>query len=74
MEQKQPAAALAAYKRSMEINPKRLNGLLGAARAAREAGDETLARTFYQELLQFAGGGTRQPALQEARTWLAQQR
>lgn len=74
MEQKQPSEALAAYKRSMELYPKRFNGLLGAARAARELGDEALARAFYQELLQVAGGGTRQPALKEAQDYLAQRR
>ena len=48
MEQKQPAEALAAYKRSMELYPRRFNSLLGAARAARALGDEAQARTFYQ--------------------------
>ncbi len=71
MEQNQPTEALAAYRRSMVLCPKRFNGLLGAARAARAFGDATLARTFYQELLDVAGGGTRQPALKEARTYLA---
>jgi tetratricopeptide (TPR) repeat protein len=74
MEHKQPAEALAAYKRSMELYPRSFNGLLSAARAARALGDETLARTFYQELLQVAGGGTRQPALKEAQTYVAQRR
>lgn len=72
MEQKQPAEALVAYKRSIELYPKRFNGLLGAARAARDAGDETLARAFYQELLQVGDGGARQPALKEAQSYLAQ--
>jgi tetratricopeptide (TPR) repeat protein len=71
MEQKQPADALAAYKRSMELYPRRFNGLLGAARAARALGDASLARTFYQELLKVADGGTRQPALKEARNYVA---
>lgn len=74
MEQKQPAEALAAYKRSMELYPRRFNGLLGAARAARALGDETQARTFYQQLLEVADGGVRQPALKEAQTYVAQQR
>jgi len=74
MEQKQPAEALAAYKRSMELYPKRFNSLLGAAQATRALGDESLARTFYQELLDVAGGGTRQPALKEARSYVAQRR
>jgi uncharacterized protein HemY len=73
MEQKQPAEALVAYKRSLELYPRRFNGLLGAARAAHALGDETLARTFYQELLEVADGGTRQPALKEAQSYVAQQ-
>jgi tetratricopeptide (TPR) repeat protein len=72
MEQKQPAEALASYKQSMELYPKRFNSLLGAARAARALGDDSLARAFYQELLEVADGGTREPALKEARSYVAQ--
>lgn len=74
MEQKQPAEAIAFYKRSIELYPRRFNGLLGAARAARSLGDESLARTFYQELLEVADGGTRQPALKEAQSYVAKRR
>jgi hypothetical protein len=74
MEQKQPGEALASYQRSMELYPKRFNGLLGAARAAHALGDESRARTFYQELLEIADGGTRQPALDEAKSFVAQRR
>jgi tetratricopeptide (TPR) repeat protein len=74
MEQKQPAEALAAYQRSMELYPRRFNGLLGAARAARALGDASLARTFYQGLLEVADDGTRQPALKEAQNYVAQRR
>jgi tetratricopeptide (TPR) repeat protein len=70
MEQKQPREALAAYRRSLALNPKRFNSLLGAARAARESGDVSLARTFYAELLEVAAGGSRQPALREAQGYL----
>ena len=73
MEQKQPAEALAAYKRSADLYPKRFNGLLGAARAARALGDDSLARTFYKELLKVAEGGIR-PALKEAQQYVAQRR
>ncbi|HEX5132855.1 MAG TPA: tetratricopeptide repeat protein [Candidatus Krumholzibacteria bacterium] len=66
MEQQRPAEALAAYERSMKLYPRRFNGLLGAARAAKALGDNSRARTFYQELLEVADGGTRQPALKEA--------
>jgi hypothetical protein len=74
MEQTQPADALVAYQRSMELYPRRFNGLLGAARAARALGDTSLARSFYQELLDAADGGTRQPALNEAQNYVAQRR
>jgi tetratricopeptide (TPR) repeat protein len=73
MEQKQPAEALAAYKRSLELYPNRFNGLLGAARAARELGDAPLARTYYQGLLEVADGGMR-PALKEAKSYMAQRK
>jgi RecB family exonuclease len=71
MEQGQPAEALAAYRRSMVLYPRRFNGLLGAARAARALGDES-ARTFYQALLEVAAGGTRWPALEEAQSYMAE--
>ena len=74
MEQGQPAEALAAYQRSLELYPRRFNGLLGAARAARALGDESRARSFYRELLEVAGGGTRQPALKEAQDDVAPRR
>jgi hypothetical protein len=67
MEQAQPVQALAAYQGSLERQPRRFNGLLGAARAARASGDAALARGYYQTLLEVADGGTRQPALDEAR-------
>jgi tetratricopeptide (TPR) repeat protein len=67
MEQKKPREALPVYQRSMALYPKRFNGLLGAARAARAVGDESAARTFYRELLEVAGDGTRQKELREAR-------
>jgi tetratricopeptide (TPR) repeat protein len=74
MEQEQPAEALAAYQRELELYPRRFNGLLGAARAALLLGEASVARTFYQELLEVADGGTRQPALEEARDHGAQRR
>jgi tetratricopeptide (TPR) repeat protein len=66
IEEKQPAKALEAYERSLELYPRRFNSLLGAARAARAVGNEASARRFYKELLEVAAGGTRQPALKEA--------
>jgi hypothetical protein len=67
MEQKQPAEAFAAYRRAMELYPRRFNSLLGAVRAAKAVGDKASARTFSQELLKIADGSTRHSALSEAR-------
>ncbi len=72
LEQKQPADALIAYQRALELYPRRFNGLLGAVRAASALGDKTTARTFNKELLDVAGGGTRQPALKEAQDFAAE--
>ena len=74
LEQDQPREALASYRHSLELYPKRFNSLLGAARAVRALGDETLTRSFYQELLDAGEGGTRQPALKEAQDHVAQRR
>lgn len=71
MEQLRPAEALAAYQRALELYPRRFNSLLGAARAAHALGNQSLARTWYQELIDVATGGTRLPALNEARSYLA---
>jgi hypothetical protein len=57
----------------MELYPKRFNSLLGAARSARALGDASLARAFYQDLLESAGGGTRHAALDEAHNYMSQQ-
>ena len=59
MEQNQPARALTAYQRSLELYPKRFNSLLGAARAARASGDPVSSRKYHFQLLQIARGGTR---------------
>jgi tetratricopeptide (TPR) repeat protein len=73
MELNQPAEALAAYKRALELYPRRFNTLLGAARAAGTLGDQRAARSFYHQLVDIAGGGTRQLPLKEAQSFLAQQ-
>jgi tetratricopeptide (TPR) repeat protein len=71
-EVEQHGAALASYSKSLESNPRRFNSLLGGARAARSLGNQPLAREFYRRLLDVAGGGTRGPALAEARAYSAQ--
>ncbi|MEO5717873.1 MAG: hypothetical protein ABIR29_04805 [Chthoniobacterales bacterium] len=74
LEQNQPVEALVSYRRSLGLYPKRFNSLLGAARAAVALKDKAAARKYYQELLQVADKGTRQPALKEAREYLAKER
>jgi tetratricopeptide (TPR) repeat protein len=70
MQQGNPAEALAAYKRSMSLYPKRFNGLLGAARAARALGDRSGASGYYGTLLEVAGGATRKADVAEARRFI----
>ena len=72
--QKRPAEAFAAYQRSLELYPRRFNSLLGAGRAARAAGNDTEARTFFKELLQVAQGSSRQLVLGEAKAFLAREK
>jgi hypothetical protein len=59
VELKRPADALAAYEASNAKSPNRLNGLLGAATAARLNGDEAKARELGARLLELTG--TRAP-------------
>jgi tetratricopeptide (TPR) repeat protein len=54
LELKQPAAALKEFEASFRNTPERFNGLYGAARAAKMAGDQKTARTYYTKLLALA--------------------
>ncbi len=71
LEQNNPGEALGAYRRSLDLYPRRFNSLLGAARAARRLGDDSAALGYYRELLAVAAGSSR-PALGEARTFVSQ--
>jgi tetratricopeptide (TPR) repeat protein len=51
MELGKPAEALAQYRSDLAESPNRLNGLYGAARAARLSGDAAAARGYYGKLL-----------------------
>jgi tetratricopeptide (TPR) repeat protein len=62
-----PAEALDSYERALSRYPLRLNGLLGAARAARAGGDGARARTYYAQVLDVAASSTRPGVLDEAR-------
>jgi tetratricopeptide (TPR) repeat protein len=73
-EQKRPAEALVAYRRALELYPRRFNSLLGAARAAYASGDAARARIYYAQLVEIASDSTRQPGLTEARRFVAKLR
>jgi cytochrome c-type biogenesis protein CcmH/NrfG len=72
MEQKRPAEALDAYRRSLESNPRRYNSLLGAARAARALDDAPQTGAYYKQLLEVASADATRPSLTEARNFLRQ--
>jgi tetratricopeptide (TPR) repeat protein len=67
MEQKRFREAVSAYARSLELSPRRFNSLLGAARAARAAGDDASALAYYRELVAVAAPGSARTGLDEAR-------
>jgi len=71
MEQQRAGEALAAYRRSLELYPRRFNGLLGAARAASALGDKQTASVYYRQLLDVASPATRRPAVAEAKQYLS---
>ena len=67
MELKRPTEALAAYRRSLELYPKRFNSLAGAVRASTAAGQEVMARQYAQELLTVADPKSRREIIAVAR-------
>jgi Tfp pilus assembly protein PilF len=72
LELKQPAQALREFEASLSASPNRFNGLSGAARAARQAGDAEKARSYYAKLVSLSEhGDTARAELTEARTFLA---
>jgi len=72
LELKQPAAALTEFEASFRNTPERFNGLYGAARAAKMAGDQKAAGSYYTKLLALAReADTPRSEIQEARAFLA---
>ena len=67
---KRPGEGLAAYEAVLKIAPKRFNALYGAARAAEENGNPTMASRYFQELIQISVGEER-PELTTARKKVA---
>jgi tetratricopeptide (TPR) repeat protein len=71
LEQRDAAEALALYRTSLLLHPRRFNSLIGAARAAAAMGDVAVARQYYQELLTVAVGSGRRAELDEAKQFAA---
>jgi tetratricopeptide (TPR) repeat protein len=68
LEMHKPEQALAEYQGDLKFNPKRFNGLYGAAQAAEMAGKATQASEYYALLVKSCDGGTSaRPELAKAR-------
>jgi hypothetical protein len=68
----QPAQALIEFETSARRDPNRLNGLLGAARAAELSGDAAKARTLAARAVALCDGGDgERPELRRAKALLA---
>lgn len=73
LELKQPAVALTEFEASLRRTPNRFNGLSGAARAAKLAGDAAKAKTYYAKLIEISGhADSPRPELDEAKALVAQ--
>jgi len=72
MELGQPGPALVEYEASLRREPNRFNGLLGAGRAAEQAGDAAKAKQYYGRLVTLAAqADTARPEFTNARAFLA---
>ena len=66
----QPAAALTEYQNTLKREPNRARTLHGAAKAARAAGQNDVARRYYGELIKLMDPASPRPELKEAKTAL----
>jgi tetratricopeptide (TPR) repeat protein len=68
LEMKRPEQALAEYKGDLKFNPKRFNGLYGAAQAAETAGQASQATEYYAVLVKTCeGSSSARPELAKAK-------
>jgi tetratricopeptide (TPR) repeat protein len=74
LELERPREALAAYEAALADAPRRFNGLAGAARAARAAGETESAAKYYRELVKLAGSSKTRVELAQARAFLESRR
>jgi len=70
LELDRPAAALEAYRVALARTPGRLNGIIGAARAADRMGDADAAVRYYGLAVAQVIAGSHRPELMEARAYL----
>ena len=67
-EMHRPEQALAEYRADLKFNPKRFNGLYGAAQAAEMAGQASAASEYYALLVKTCeGGSSTRPELAKAK-------
>jgi tetratricopeptide (TPR) repeat protein len=72
LELKQPVEALREFETSFSSTPNRFNGLYGAARAARFAGNNNSAKLYYAKLLDLSSDAdTTRPEIIEAREFVS---
>jgi tetratricopeptide (TPR) repeat protein len=72
LELKQPVEALREFETSFRSTPNRFNGLYGAGRAARLAGNDKSATVYYSKLLDLArDADSPRPEIAEAREFVA---
>ncbi len=72
LELKQPAAALREFETSLRSAPNRFNGLYGAARAASQAADPKMAKTYYGKLVALGRyADSTRAEIEEAKKFLA---
>jgi tetratricopeptide (TPR) repeat protein len=71
LELDRPAEALAAYRNTLEREPRRARSLYGAARAAEAGGDEAAAGGYYAQLVELMAADSPREELARARAYLA---
>ena len=67
----QPPQALAEFEASQKVDPNRLHGLAGAARAAERAADRAKAKKYYEQLMELTRtADTERPEVVQARAFV----
>lgn len=72
MAHNQPSEALVAYEATLKREPNRTRTIVGAARAARAAGQNDLARRYYRSVVDIMDPHAMRPELEEAKTFVSQ--